>query len=309
MRCSQLRLLLLASLLAFTSLQHEKPAQAQDTTIPALTYSDRKQQVLVPNWSRITWDSLPPIEESGWIQVPKNLVTEIGYNPSRVWKAGQTPDSFTMLGDIDEFYLEAFKLNDISGLTDLAMNSLNLNDFGLTKWQTPSSLVKAIPQLGDLSISAVLPIRDLLSKVGAADWNEKISTIAQDKRLGNLELGKYIDLSKYSINSIPGLTQTPIGKFKAWQQSFISQVPGLSQVPFSQFPIPFASGGMSFAYTDLVWSSAEHGDSQVPSSYFISGTIDKKDRTVPVPCKAGEQCSYIELSDPVGESQYFLVKY
>lgn len=207
-----------------------------------------------------------------------------------------------MLGDIDEFYLEAFKLNDISGLTGLAMDSLNLNDFGLTKWQTPSSLVKAIPQLGDLSISSVPPIRDLLSKVGAADWNEKISTIAQDKRLGNLELGKYIDLSKYSINSIPGLTQTPIGKFKAWQQSFISQVPGLSQVPFSQFPIPFASGGMSFAYTDLVWSSAEHGDSQVPSSYFISGTIDKKDRTVPVPCKAGEQCAYIELSDPVGES-------
>jgi hypothetical protein len=71
-----------------------------------------------------------------------------------------------MLGDVqDAFHLEAFSLKDISDLTALGMQNLNLDDLGLTRWQTPSSLVKAIPELGSLNLSQVQPLEDLAVKM------------------------------------------------------------------------------------------------------------------------------------------------
>ena len=69
--------------------------------------------------------------------------------------------------------MEAFNLKDISGLTGLAIESLTLNDFGLTQWQTPKSLVKAIPQLGKLSISQITPLQDLIELGGGVVLKRK----------------------------------------------------------------------------------------------------------------------------------------
>lgn len=283
------------------------PAQAFETTsattkIPTLAYTNGEQQILAPDWSQITWGSLPPIEEPGWIQFPPNFVKKLGYDPSRSWLSGVSPDQFVMLGDMqDAFHLEAFTLEDISGLTELAMETLSLDDFGLTYWQSPQSLVEAIPELGKLPVAKVAPIRDLLKIEGG--WSN--DSIAQVLELyptkGSLPLEK-LDLKQYDLKSIPGLTQTPLGKFASWQQSSIAQVPGLNQVPFSQFPIPLIGSSISLGITDVVWSAVEHGDPKVEPSYFISGTVNKKDQTVPVPCEAGEPCAYIELTDPASVS-------
>lgn len=269
------------------------------TSIPTITYTDGQQQALAPDWSQITWSSLPPIAEPGWIQVPSKFVKDLGYDPSRVWFGGDRPDQFVMLGDVQEaFHMEAFNLTDISGLTGLAMESLTLNDFGLTQWQTPESLVKAIPQLGKLPVSKIAPLQDLI-KLSGGGSGSIANVIRNNSTFARLPLGE-LDLNKYNLRSIPGLSQTPVGKFKGWQQSFIGQVPGLSYVPFSQFPIPLLGSSISLGITDLVWSAAEHGDPKVPADLYISGTVDKNDETVPVPCKANEPCAYIELSDPVG---------
>lgn len=271
------------------------------TSIPTLTYSNGQQQLLAPDWSKITWGSLPPIKEPGWIQLGALFVNELGYDPSRVWFAGDRPEQFLMLGDVqDAFHMEAFNLNDITGLTGLAMKTLTLDDFGLVQWQTPKSLVKAIPQLGNIPVAQVAPVRDLLKITGGGGASGSIAgAIRQNPTFSNLPLEE-LDLKQYSLQSIPGLAEAPIGKFKNWQQSFIAQVPGLSEVPFSQFPIPLIGSGISVAMTDIVWSAAEHGAPKIPPSLFISGTVNKKGLTVPVPCSAGKPCAYIELSDLMG---------
>jgi hypothetical protein len=320
MQRSQFRTLILTVLLAIALLvasvfSHyrnssigELPAQAveatyttsEQTAIPTLAYTNGQQQVLAPDWSKITWGNLPPIEESGWIQIPENLVKKLGYNPSRVWQAGDHPDQFTFLGDVqDALHPEAFKLEDISGITGLAMNTLNLNDFGLMNWQTPKSLVKAIPALANLPIEEVAPLRDLLQITGGGGAGSIAQLLRQNPTFALLPLGK-LGLDKYNLQSMPGLEQIPLGKFTGWQQSAITSIPGLNQVPFNLFPQSILGGVGVVGIADVVWSAAEHGDANVGANQFVSGTVNKKNQTIPVACTAGKPCVYLELSDPAG---------
>lgn len=283
------------------SLLWQFPAQAAESiSIPTEVYTNGEQQVLAPDWSQIAWGSLPAIGESGEIQVSSKFLKELGYDPSRVWFSGDRPEQFVMLGDVrDAFHMEAFNLKDISGLSGLAMETLTLNNFGLTQWQTPESLIKAIPKLGSLQVNQVAPIQDLLKITGVESSGSIAQLIEQNPTFARMPLGE-LDLEQYNLQSIPGLSQTALGKFKGWQQSFIAQVPGLNSIPFNQFPIPLIGGNISVGLTSDIWSRAEHGDPEVPANYFISGTINRKDKTVPVPCEAGKPCAYIELSDPIG---------
>lgn len=296
--------IMVMSILGFGELLGGAAPTSLDTTastsIPTIAYTSGGQQVQAPDWSKISFSSLPPIESPGWIDFQQSLIRSLGYDPSRVWFAGDRPNQFVMLGDVAEaFHMEAFNLKDISGLSGLAIESLTLNDFGLTQWQTPKSLLKAIGSLGNLPVSQIAPFRDLLDISGVKLNGSVASVVRTNPTFANSPLVK-LDLNKYSLGSIPGLTKTPIGKFAGWQQSFIAQVPGLSYVPFSQFPIPLKGSSIRIATTDLVWSAAEHGDGSVPPDLYISGTVNKKDKTVPVPCKPNQPCAYIELSDPLG---------
>lgn len=269
------------------------------TTLPTITYTDGQEEVYVPDWSKVTFSSFSAIEQSGWVDFPQDLVNALKYDPSRVWQAGTSVDALVQLGDLkDAFHLEAFSLNDISDLTGLALKTLNLNNFGIADLQTPLSLVRAIPQLANLPIDSVAPLKDLLHLSGGLG-NGTISQILQQNPVfGSMSLGK-LDLSQYNLQSIPGLSQAFIGNFTGWQQSFIADIPGLNLVPFSQFPVPFLSGGISFGRTDVTWSDAERGDSTVPPVLYISGSVNRKGKTVPVPCTAEKPCSYIEIADLV----------
>ena len=163
------------SILGFEGLLGRADPTSLDTTsIPTIAYTSDGQQVQAPDWSKITFSSLPPIESPGWIDFQPDLIKSLGYDPSRVWFAGSSPNQFVMLGDVAEaFHMEAFNLKDISGLTGLAIESLTLNDFGLTQWQTPKSLVQAIPQLGKLSISQITPLQDLIELGGGVVLKRK----------------------------------------------------------------------------------------------------------------------------------------
>ncbi|MDZ4877784.1 MAG: hypothetical protein CLLPBCKN_007219 [Chroococcidiopsis cubana SAG 39.79] len=268
------------------------------TKLPTITYTDGQKQVETPDWSKVSFSSFPTIEQSGWIDLPQDLVNALKYDPSRVWQAGTSVDALVQLGDLkDRFHLEAFSLKDISDLTGLALKNVKLNDFGIAELQTPLSLVRAVPQLANLSIDSVAPLKDLL-KLSKGLGNGTISQVLQQNPVfGSLSLGK-LDLSQYNLQSIPGLSQAFIGKFAGWQQSFISDIPGLNLVPFGQFPVPFLSDSISFGRTDVTFSDAEFGDSTSPPDLYISGSIDRKGKTVPVPCDPGKPCSYIEITDP-----------
>jgi hypothetical protein len=119
---------------------------------------------------------LPSTQSSGQVELPLDLAKQMD-TIHRGLGVLDRHQINVMLGDVqDAFHLEAFSLKDISDLTALGMQNLNLDDLGLTRWQTPSSLVKAIPELGSLNLSQVQPLEDL-AKNGYAYGDSAISDL------------------------------------------------------------------------------------------------------------------------------------
>jgi len=271
---------------------------------PTIDYSQGLYKTAAPDWSKITWDTLLPVQQPGFLKIPKNLILVFGYDPSRSWTAGQKVDSVVMLGDADDaFKMSALSLKSISTValpTTATTTKPTLKDFGLMQWQTPKTLVKAMPELSNLSLSEVPPLAALFSKNGAGLGSSTISqAIASNPQAANLTLDK-IDLSKYSLDSIPGLDKTQLGKFKSWQQAYVNQIPKLSQVPFDKMPQPISSDIGVVGIASVVLGTAEKGDAKAGNNYFVSGRVVRGDRTVPVACPPGKECSYLEMGDFAG---------
>ena len=289
----------LASVLPLSASIAQTPTTTQAT--PTINYSQGKYKTAAPDWSKITWDTLPPVQQPGFLKIPKNLISTFGYDPSRSWTAGQKVDSVVMLGDADD----AFKMSDLSlkAIDTVALPTTatttkpTLKDFGLIQWQTPKTLVKAMPELSNLSLSEVPPLAELFSKNGGGSTISQ--AISSNPQAADLTLDK-IDLSKYSLNSIPGLTKTQLGKFKAWQQAYVNQIPKLSQVPFDKMPQPISSGIDVVGIASVVLGTAEKGDAWAGNGYFVSGSVVRGDRTLRVACPPDKECSYLEMGDFAG---------
>ena len=154
--------------------------------------------------------------------------------------------------------------------------------------------------LGNLYVNQVPPLEDLLSQAGIYNYGTISEIVEYNPQAANLKLGQ-IDLSKYSLNSIPGLQGTPLKDFQSWQQSYINQVPGLNQIPFNKMPQPINSGIGVVGIASVVLGTSERGDAYVGNNYFISGSVVRGDKTVPTACPAGKECSYLEMGDFAGE--------
>ncbi len=278
--------------------------QPTQPAIPAQTYAADGQQLLSPDWSQITFGSLPGVTQPGWVSLPPSITNQLGYDPSRSWPSGANLAQFMELGDFqDSFHLEAFNLNQISQISGLQAGSLQT--FPLAGIQTPATLLQAIPSLGQLPVSSVQPIADLFELAGQNPSETIAQAVQQFPQIAQQPLSQ-LDLSNYGVNSIPGLSNAPLGNLAGWQQSFINQVPGLSQVPFSQFPQTPGAGVGLRALADVVFGKAEHGDPNVRDSYFVSGTGGPHDgSTKPVACDVGKPCAYLELSDLSGSTGQF----
>ncbi|BAT56999.1 unknown protein (plasmid) [Nostoc sp. NIES-3756] len=285
------------SLIAASLLELPMAAFAE---IPTVTYTSGKYQLKSPDWSKINWSSLDSLTEPGYLNVSPEIAAKLGYNPSRSWSAGQNIDSVVMLGDVDEAFAQSeFTLDDIFS-RGFSQNSLTtLKDFGLIKWQTIGSLVKAIPNLKNLNVERIKPIQDLLRSKGiftGATLGQVLYSYPQANKFSLSQL----DLSKYSLNSIPKLTKTKISKFLNWQQSFINQVPGLNKVPFDKMPQPINSGLDVVGIASVVLGKSERGDSRARENYFVSGKVTRANKTVVVACGVGQECPYLELGDVAG---------
>ncbi|MBE9216693.1 hypothetical protein IQ247_29215 [Plectonema cf. radiosum LEGE 06105] len=247
------------------------------------------QNTRLPDWNQITFSKMPAITAGGSFQAPNNVTSELGYDPSRSWNVGQTPDSFTMLGDFqDSFKLQEFSLADISQIANSNLQETNLESFGVVKFQTLDSLVKAIPDLQKFPIVNIKPILDLLSQNLSQSFNinQTISNLLNESpHLGQLNF-ESLDLTSYNLDSIPGLSTTPIASFDQWQGVYIDEVPGLSDVPFSQFPNPANPVGMEVGIVDIAFATDEQKRNRTISGSNKEGFA--------VPCE--QDCAHIELS-------------
>ncbi len=264
-------------------------ANFSNSTVPYQIYEQEGLQAMSPDWSQITFSSLPEIAESGEFSAPPEWSQAIGYNLSRQWQLGQTPDQYLKLGDFqDSLYLQHLNLQYIAASSQAKydLSNVALEGIELIRQQTLESLVQAMPNLGELRVSQIAPIRALLDhKFSEEILDKTLNEILQWKPdLKNLKLGT-IKLDRFSINDLPGLSNIPIGNLQNWQNSKVNQIPGLKDLPFSQFPVSLVAGG-AIGVIDIAYGSKETDRANTITGSDVEG--------FQVPCQ--QNCAYAELT-------------
>ncbi|MDF5724722.1 MAG: M23 family peptidase, partial [Rhizonema sp. PD37] len=251
--------------------------------------------VLLPDWKQITFSQMPPISKSGSINA-LSYTQAVGYDLSRTWQAGQTPDQYMKLGDVSQaLQPELLSVGAIAQATGLNLNQVALSTFTLVSQQTLNQLVKAVPLLGQFNVRDVAPTAALLAnKTGGIDVSELpiAQVLTQNPQLGQVKLGE-TDLSRYSVSSIPNLDSTPLQQFTGWQNTLIKDVPGLNAVPLAAMPNPMTELGSSAMRIDMVYGKAEAKRTNTISGSDVQGFS--------VPCQ--ENCAYVELNDLENQGQ------
>lgn len=304
-------LFLFAAIALFIAISTVTPNEAQTSSnspIPTKTEIVAGKEVLVPDWTQISFDSLPPAMEAGSLEFPTEILSQLDYDPSRIWQAGDLPSSFIMLGDVaSAFGLEQLSLDKISELTGIPLDlSAALESFETIRWQSAESLIKAIPGLEDIPLFEVAPLLDLFNSSGFGFDTSSLTTVGNAvsiaPEIGTQLLGDRLDLGQYKLTDIPGLADIPIGEYAQWGKTLISGVPSLSSLKFSDMPIPIPEIIRAIALIDVPFSNAEKATPEA-ALLTISGSGEPYTgmTTLPVAPGVGKSYAYAELSDVLGE--------
>jgi murein DD-endopeptidase MepM/ murein hydrolase activator NlpD len=293
-------------LIAFSICCFEMPAIARtfdDGSLPTriLEVADPQSglpatRVLLPDWNQISLSQMPGITRSGSID-GKPYIQALGYDLSRSWNTGMSPDQYLKLGDISEaFQPEVFSLEAIAQLTNLDLDQVALSAFTLAAEQTLSHLAEVVPELAKTPVREVAPIAALLAaKAGGINVSGQTlaEVLAISPQAGQLQL-REIDLSSFPVTSIPNLKAVQLQQFEGWMNSFVEDVPGLGHVPLGAMPNP--SPSESFANAELGSLVMRIDQVYGPAEAQRNNTISGSDlQGFSVPC-AGD-CPYIELDD------------
>ncbi|MBD2238404.1 M23 family peptidase [Aulosira sp. FACHB-113] len=256
----------------------------------------RATKVLLPDWSRISLSQLPGISQSGAIDGSPYSQT-LGYDLSRSWNVGMTPDQYLKLGDISEaLQAEEFSLQAIAFRTapeantdikSIDLNKITLSKFPLIGEQTLMHLAQVVPELADIQVNNITPVNALLKSQGIAASNLTLAQVLKQYEVGQMKLGQ-IDLSKFSISSIPNLDAVQLQQFTGWMNSNVWDIPGLGQVPLGSMPNPMTEIGSLVMRIDVVYGPAENRRNNTISGSDVQGFS--------VPCNE-KDCAYLELDD------------
>ena len=256
-------------------------------------------KVLLPDWSRISLAQLPGISQSGAIDGSPYSQT-LGYDLSRTWNVGMTPDQYLKLGDISEaLQAEEFSLQAIQAIAlgtvpkaNTDINSIDLNKIALSEFpligeQTLSHLAQVVPELAKTQVNNITPVATLLKSQGIAGSNLTLAQVLTQYEVGQMKLGQ-IDLSEFSISSIPNLDAVQLQQFTGWMNSNVSDIPGLGQVPLGLMPNPITEIGSLVMRIDVVYGPTENRRNNTISGSDVQGFS--------VPCTQ-KDCAYLELDD------------
>ena len=275
------------------------PQAATEPWIPTVPVQWDEHYARVPDWSQLTFANLPPLLSGGAVDIPGDLVSSLGYNPSRIWQTGQSVPEVLKLGDFQtSLYPQLFNLQTLAQFAQLDLNQVALGALELVSWQRVEDLVSAIPGLGNLRLEQVLPLEALISQAlpvsslrGLSGNDLTLSNLlAEFPDLGQRSLGQLgSQLNAFALTDIPGLTDISLQNFRDWGNSTIGGVPGLASVPLDQMPNPLSGVG-AIGQIDMVYGQAE---TQRQST--ISGS---KQAGFQVPCE--ESCAHVEFAGAPG---------
>jgi hypothetical protein len=125
-----------------------------EPSIPTTAIALDDSYVRVPDWSRITFRTLPPILSDGSFISTPDINQQLGYDLSRFWQSGQSADSYLKLGDFQtSLYLQLFNLDTLAQITHMDLEQVALGTFQTITWQTLDDLVDAIPGLSEFQVA------------------------------------------------------------------------------------------------------------------------------------------------------------
>ncbi len=267
------------------------PNQALATTLPTRMWdiphtgsNSFTTTVLLPDWSQISLQNFPPIGSDGAIE-----------SLGRIWSAGQTPDQFWQLGDIEEA-LKA-EILSLATIEQLALNGTDLDNLALAAFplvgeQTISHLIEIVPNLAQLSLAEVAPLSSLASQVlgngeipslGSIPLAEVVS---QFPAFAAASLNQ-INLAEFALSEIPNLANVSLEQFSGWQGQLLRDIPNLNLVPLNSFPNPVTEAGTAVMRIDALYSQAEQRRHHPVSGSDVEGFA--------VACESN--CAHIELDE------------
>lgn len=265
------------------------------TRIDSISGTDRQGnatnlEVLMPDWNQISFSTMPGVLTAGGFE-DTSLNQAAGYDISRQWGAGETPDQYLKLGDISEaLKSEEFSLDEVASITQLDLQQVALSAFPLAGEQTLEHLVNIVPGLDGQMVQDVALIAALVENINGSNTSLSGLTIGelveQNPSIGQSKLNQ-IELSKYSLNSIPNLDSVELEKFSNWENSYLKEIPGLGQVPLGSYPNPIAEVGNIVARIDMAYGKAETKRYNTVSGSDVKGFN--------VPCQ--QNCAYVELDN------------
>jgi len=128
--------------------------------------------VKLPDWSKITFDSMNPFSENGSFQVPSEVAADLGFDKV-AWEAGQKIADVLPMGALSGCLgIENLTMGNIQNIVQNAgkqlapgisnLSQLGLKDFLPVQLQNLQSLTQAVPGLGGIKIGDILPVADLI---------------------------------------------------------------------------------------------------------------------------------------------------
>ena len=198
------------------------------------------------------------------------------------------------------FGIGEMSIQSIANLSNSNISNLALSQLGnVIAIQTPTTLIQSIPSLGDMNISQIKPVYDLVSKftnggVVQGTLSEVVKNVpgVANIPLSNLGVG---GLAKYGLSSIPGLSSTALGDIANLDGALVKDLTtiGLDKIPLGLFPrpptlIPEARLGM----LDIVLGEKEQNRLR-----SVSGTTPTKDDKFTAATCPGNKCPHIEITD------------
>ncbi len=264
------------------------------------------QSVMIPDFTKISFENLPKIQVTAKLQQQLSQLLSPSALTNLAIGSFVSPDRYLTVGSLQSLGLEQMSLQVIASRAGVSLSNVSLGQLGeLTSQQTINSLLQALPELRDRSLSQVQPILDLVTqKSGSANLSGEMSALTVGQLvntfpdLGNLSLSSLGDrLNSYSLESIAGFVQLPLGNIQGASGVVLSDLnaTGLGKLSLSQFPnAPALLPNVRFGMVDIALGNREKNRINP-----ISGGVTESGFQA-VGCDGNTDCPHIEVTDFAG---------
>lgn len=153
--------------------------QVAPGTVPGLYYDP--SGAVSPSLSQLN-----PADKPGALTIPSqyqsSIFRELGYDPSRAWAVGSTPDQILKIGDLQQskyIKIGQMTLRDIAARSGLAIDAIPLSQIALIRNMTVGELYQAYPKLQNIPLKDISFLAKTLA--GAARNPEQLGRQALDR--------------------------------------------------------------------------------------------------------------------------------